>query len=247
MSLLNEVLSSRLLAGATVAVCAALLIPVLGMALFGSAHGEEGIPLPPPTTDLPKPSDNRSQVAVVAGGCFWGVQGVYQHVKGVQRVLSGYAGGEAATAHYDMIGSGRTGHAESVEIVFDPNQISYGEILRIFFSVVHDPTQLNRQGPDEGPQYRSAIFYVDPEQKKVAEAYIAQLNAAKKLKKAIVTKVDSLRKFHPAEDYHQDYLVLNARQPYIVYNDLPKIANLKRIMPEVWRDDPVTVASTRSR
>ena len=243
----NDPLSSRLLAVAALAVCAALLAPVFGRGFFGAARAEEGVPLPAPAIDLPRPAGDQPQVAVVAGGCFWGVQGVYQHVKGVQRALSGYAGGEAATAHYDMVGSGRTGHAESVEVVFDPRQISYGQILRIFFSVAHDPTQLDRQGPDVGSQYRSAIFYADPEQKRVAEAYIAQLAAAKKFTRPIVTRVDPLSKFYPAEDYHQDYLLLNPRQPYIVFNDLPKIENLKRIMPDVWRDDPVTVASTRSR
>jgi peptide-methionine (S)-S-oxide reductase len=184
---------------------------------------------------------------VLAGGCFWGVQAVYQHVKGVQNVMSGYAGGEANTAHYEQVGSGRTGHAEAVEITFDPKQISYGQILRIFFSVVHDPTQLDRQGPDAGPQYRSAIFTADPAQQKVAQAYIAQLDAARAFKKRIATRIETNKKFYPAEGYHQDYLLLHPREPYIVYNDLPKVENLRRLFGDVWRDAPVTVAAAKGR
>jgi peptide-methionine (S)-S-oxide reductase len=243
MSRSKDVHPLRIAAGVVLGIAAALLIPVLGASLLGSARAAEGIALPPPAIDGPAPADGRPQVAVVAGGCFWGVHGVYQHVKGVQRVRSGYAGGDAATARYDMVGTGRTGHAEAVEVVFDPRQISYGRILTVFFSVVHDPTQLNRQGPDTGPEYRSAIFPADAEQKKVAEAYIAQLAAARKFTRPIVTTVEPGRAFYPAEDYHQDYLLRNPRQPYIVINDQPKIEALKRIIPEVWRDDPVTLAA----
>jgi len=183
----------------------------------------------------------------LAGGCFWGVQGVYQHVKGVQKAVSGYAGGDAKTAHYEIVGSGMTGHAESVEVTYDPKQISYGEILRIFFSVVHDPTQLNRQGPDQGTQYRSAIFYADAEQQKIAQAYLAQLEKARAFDGKIVTRLEPLTKFYPAEGYHQDYLTLHPQAPYIVYNDLPKVENLKRVFSSEYRDAPVTVASMPKR
>ncbi len=180
---------------------------------------------------------------MLAGGCFWGVQGVFQHVKGVSQVLAGYAGGEKATAVYEMVGTGETGHAESVQIKFDPAQVSYGQILRIFFSVAHDPTELDRQGPDEGTQYRSAIFYADAEQRRIAEAYIAQLGKAGLFAAPIVTRVDALKGFYAAEGYHQDFLVRNPTYPYIVINDLPKVANLKRLFPDSWREQPVTVAA----
>jgi peptide-methionine (S)-S-oxide reductase len=185
------------------------------------------------------------QVAVLAGGCFWGVQGVYQHTKGVLKAVSGYSGGEAGTAHYEMVGSGRTGHAEAVEVTFDPSQISYGEILRIFFSVAHDPTQLDRQGPDWGPQYRSHIFTTSAEQKQVVDAYIAQLDGAKVYRKKIVTRVDPLKAFYPAEAYHQDYMTLHPDQPYILFNDLPKVSNLKRLFPASFRDKPVLLADLK--
>jgi peptide-methionine (S)-S-oxide reductase len=178
------------------------------------------------------------QTAVIAGGCFWGVQGVYQHVRGVQKVLSGYAGGTKATADYDAVSRGTTGHAESVEIRFDPKELSYGEILQIYFSVVHDPTQLNRQGPDTGPQYRSNIFYVDESQQRIAQAYIAQLAKAKVYRRAIVTRVDPLNGFYPAETYHQDFLLNNPTYPYIVIHDLPKIEQLKQVFPTRYRDSP---------
>jgi peptide-methionine (S)-S-oxide reductase len=199
----------------------------------------------PPAVDNPKAAGSL-QTAVLAGGCFWGVQGAFEHVRGVRKVLSGYAGGDKATAHYEVVGSGRTGHAESVQITFDPAEVSYGELLRIFFSVIHDPTQLNRQGPDSGTQYRSAIFYGDDSQKKVAETYIEQLNNAKAYRKPIVTRVDPLKGFYSAEDYHQDFLIHNPTYPYIVYNDLPKIENLKRVFPEYYRAQPVTVNSAVS-
>jgi peptide-methionine (S)-S-oxide reductase len=186
-----------------------------------------------------------SEVAVLAGGCFWGVQGVFQHVDGVTNAVSGYAGGELKTAHYEMVGSGRTGHAESVRVTFDPRKISYGRILQIYFSVAHDPTQLNRQGPDVGTQYRSAIFPADPEQARIAKAYIAQLNQARVFSAAIVTKIEPDREFYAAEDYHQDFLTRHPGHPYIVYNDLPKIANFKRLLPALYRPEAVLVSGTR--
>jgi len=195
----------------------------------------------PPNVSTAAPAGKKS-VAVLAGGCFWGMQGVFEHVKGVTDTEVGYSGGAKETAHYERIERGDTNHAESIQITFDPSKISYGQILRIFFSVAHDPTQLNRQGPDSGTQYRSGIFYANADQQRVAQAYIAQLDAAKIFGKRIVTKMEPLTKFYPAEDYHQDYLILHPHQPYIVYNDLPKIEALKRVIPEWWQDQPVTVA-----
>ncbi len=186
-----------------------------------------------------------SEVAVLAGGCFWGVQGVFQHVNGVTSAVSGYAGGDQKTAHYEMVGSGRTGHAESVRITFDPRKVSYGRILQIYFSVAHDPTQLNRQGPDVGTEYRSAIFPANPEHARIARAYIAQLDQARVFKAAIVTRIEPDREFYDAEDYHQDFLTRHPGHPYIVYNDLPKIEDLKRLFPEAYRADPVLVAAAR--
>ena len=187
-----------------------------------------------------------SEVAVIAGGCFWGVQGVFQHVNGVTNAVSGYAGGEKRTAQYEKVGSGSTGHAESVRITFDPRKISYGQILRIYFSVAHDPTQLNRQGPDVGTQYRSAIFPANAEQARIAKAYIAQLNQVRVYNAAIATKIEPDREFFPAEDYHQDFMTRHPSHPYIVYNDLPKIDDLKRLFPDAYRPDPVLVAAGRS-
>jgi len=189
-------------------------------------------PLPAPTVDASRPaSPGGLQTAVFAGGCFWGVEAVYRHVKGVRTAVSGYAGGDAKTADYHTVSSGETGHAEAVQVTFDPAQVTYGELLRIFFSVAHDPTQLNRQGPDVGTQYRSAIFYASDEQKRVAQAYIQQLSAAKAFSRPIVTQVVALPQFYPAEDYHQDYLAKHPNQPYIVFNDLPKLAALKEQFP----------------
>jgi len=205
-----------------------------------SAAAEEAVVIPAPVIDT-HPGPRASEVAVLAGGCFWGVQGVFQHVEGVTRAISGYAGGNADSANYQMVGQGTTGHAESVEITFDPSKISYGTILQIYFSVAHDPTQLNYQGPDIGPQYRSAIFPTNEEQARVAKAYIAQLDQAKVYGDTIVTTIESGHGFYPAEDYHQDYLTLNPTQPYIVINDLPKIRNLERIFPERYREEPVLV------
>ncbi len=205
-----------------------------------SAHA-----LPAPALDAPAGSGN-SAVVVLAGGCFWGVQGVFQHTKGVISAVSGYAGGDKRTAHYELVSTGTTGHAESVQVTYDPRQISYGRLLQIFFSVVHDPTELNRQGPDTGTQYRSAVFPVTAEQAQVAKAYISQLDQAHAFKKAIVTRIEPDRTFYPAEDYHQDYLTHNPTNPYIAINDLPKIEDLKRILPDVYRAAPVLVAGLRS-
>src|SRR5882672_5037666 len=204
--------------------------------------GEAAVVLPAPALDNAK-SASPVQTAVLAGGCFWGVQGVYQYTKGVKKVLSGYSGGYKSTADYEKVGTGRTGHAESVQIVFDPKEISYGEILRIYFSVAHDPTELDRQGPDVGTQYRSAIFYGDAEQQRIAQAYISQLDKAHAFARPIVTRVDPLKGFYPAEAYHQDFLAHNPTYPYIVINDLPKIANLKRLFPDRYREKPVLTAS----
>lgn len=226
-----------LLAGAALACAGAL---GLGAGLL-PARAEEGIAIPPPALD--EAAHGGTATAVLAGGCFWGVQGVFQHVDGVESAVSGYAGGEASTAKYRVVGSGRTGHAESVEITYDPAEISYGKLLQIYFSVAHDPTELNRQGPDTGTQYRSTIFPQDADQAKVAAAYIAQLDKAGVFSAPIATTVEPGRAFYPAEDYHQDYLTLNPTQPYIVYNDLPKIANLERLFPDLWRPDPVLVGA----
>jgi peptide-methionine (S)-S-oxide reductase len=180
---------------------------------------------------------------VLAGGCFWGVQGVYEHVRGVQKVVAGYAGGDRSTARYEAVSSGSTGHAESVQITFDPSQVTYGQLLQIAFSVVSDPTLLNRQGPDVGTQYRSAVFYADDAQKHVAEAYIAQLDTSHVFSKPIVTRVEPLKGFYPAEVYHQDYLVHNPSASYIVFNDLPKIENFRRTFPELYSGRPVLVSA----
>ena len=216
------------------------------MAAFaGPAGAEEGAyAIPPPAID--EASTATSETAVLAGGCFWGVQGVFQHVNGVKNAVSGYSGGEATTAQYETVSGGRTGHAEAVEITFDPRVVSYGQLLQIYFSVAHDPTQLDRQGPDRGTQYRSAIFYATPEQKKVAEAYVAQLDKAGSYGRPIVTRIDPLKAFYPAEGYHQDFLTLNPDYPYIVFNDLPKIANLKAMFPALYREKPALVSEAKS-
>jgi peptide-methionine (S)-S-oxide reductase len=210
----------------------------------GPGAAEPAAIIPAPTVDDAPARGSETEAAVLAGGCFWGVQGVFQHVKGVTSAISGYAGGDKATAHYEIVGSGTTGHAESVRIEFDRHQISYGRILQIYFSVAHDPTQLNRQGPDTGTQYRSAIFTEGADQAKIAKAYIAELNQARAFDAAIVTKVSQLNGFYPAEDYHQNYLTLNPSSPYIEFNDLPKIENLRRVFPDLYRADPVLVATS---
>ncbi|MGE0799480.1 MAG: peptide-methionine (S)-S-oxide reductase MsrA [Lautropia sp.] len=201
---------------------------------------EAAVVIPPPAQDIP-PDTRRLHRATLAGGCFWGVQGVYQHVKGVQRAVSGYSGGTAATAHYDAVSSGSTDHAESVEVTYDPSVVSYGALLQIFFSVVHDPTQLDRQGPDTGRQYRSEIFAHGPQQLEVAKAYIAQLDAARVYPAPIVTRLAPEPSFFPAERYHQDYMIENPHNPYIAINDLPKVEHLKRLFPDRYRSDPVLV------
>ena len=211
------------------------------MGLFAAARGEEAVQIPRPLVDNPKKA-GPLQTAVLAGGCFWGVQGVYQHVRGAREVLSGYAGGAASTAEYETVGTWRTGHAESVRIKFDPQQISFGELLQVYFSVAHDPTQLNRQGPDTGTQYRSAVFYLDEAQKKIAQAYVRQLDAAKVFGRPIVTKIDAYSGFYPAEDYHQDFLLNHPRNPYIVINDLPKLRHLEQLFPAIYRDPPITAS-----
>jgi peptide-methionine (S)-S-oxide reductase len=226
-------------------LCAAALsvLAITAFAATPSRATEDAVIIPAPSADV-QASDG-IQTAVIAGGCFWGVQGVFQHTAGVVNAVSGYAGGSKATADYQMVSTGATGHAESVEIKYDPRKISYGKILQIFFSVVHDPTQLNRQGPDSGTQYRSAIFTTSDEQNKVADAYIAQLNAAKVYKKPIVTKVGPLEGFYPAEAYHQDYLTLHPNQPYIAYNDIPKVENLKKVFADNYIEKPTLVSSAK--
>lgn len=212
-----------------------------GAALYGilpAGAQEAMVVVPAPALDERK-SDATTETAVLAGGCFWGVQAVYQHVKGVSRAVSGYAGGPKDKAVYDMVTSGRTGHAEAVEVTFDPRIVSYGQILQIFFSVAHNPTQLNRQGPDVGTQYRSALFFTDPAQRRIAEAYIAQLDQARIFPKKIVTQLNDATPFYAAETYHQDYATLNPTSPYIYHHDLPKIEGLKRLFPAAWRADPV--------
>jgi peptide-methionine (S)-S-oxide reductase len=202
---------------------------------------------PPPVVDAALASKGAAaQTAVLAGGCFWGVQGVYQHVRGVSNAVSGYAGGDKGAANYKAVTTGRTGHAESVAITYDPSQVTYGQLLQIFFSVVHDPTQLNRQGPDVGTHYRSAIFPRGAEQAQVAKAYIAQLNQARIFNAAIVTKIEADREFFAAEDYHQDYMIKNPTAAYIVMHDLPKVEDFKRLFPAIYRNDPVLVANARA-
>jgi len=219
------------------------LLQLLGAGAFlwqAPAHAaEEAVRIPPPKQDLP--ASQGLQKAVFAGGCFWGVQGVFQHVRGVQNAVSGYAGGAASSASYPLVGRGNTGHAEAVEVTYDPAQVSYGALLQIFFSVIHDPTQLNRQGPDTGPQYRSALFPANAAQRSVAQAYIAQLEAAHVYGKPIVTRLEDSQGFFPAESYHQDFLAENPRHPYIVFNDLPKLENLKRMFPQRYRAEPALV------
>ena len=215
-----------------------------------SFAAENAVVIPAPTDDAASTASAASaaaasatgtETAVVAGGCFWGVQGVFQHVKGVTSAVSGYAGGDEKTARYESVGSGSTGHAEAVRITYDPKQISYGRILQIYFSVAHNPTELNRQGPDRGTQYRSTVFAQSPEQARIAKAYIAQLDAAKTFGGPIATTIETQKAFFPAEGYHQDYLTRNPNQPYIVFNDLPKIENLKKVFPDRYRATPVLV------
>ena len=201
--------------------------------------------IPAPVAD--EAASGETETAVLAGGCFWGVQGVFQHVKGVRKAVSGYTGGSAENAVYETVGTGRTGHAESVEVTYDPSKVTYGQLMQVYFSVAHNPTELNYQGPDQGTQYRSTIFAENEEQKKLAESYIAQLDKAKVFPKPIVTTLETGKTFYPAEDYHQDFLTLNPTYPYIVYNDLPKIENLKSLFPKLYSEKPVLVlASSKS-
>jgi peptide-methionine (S)-S-oxide reductase len=208
---------------------------VIGTSMACSTATASSTTIPDPDLDAPLASAKGEQIAVLAGGCFWGVEAVFEHVKGVKDVRSGYAGGSAAAAQYEKVSTGTTGHAESVRVAYDPSQISYGQLLKVFFSVAHNPTELNRQGPDTGTQYRSAIFYSNEEQKRIAQAYIEQLNKAKVFPRPIVTQVGSLESFHEAEAYHQDYLAHHPDEPYIVINDIPKVENLRKQLPSLYK------------
>jgi peptide-methionine (S)-S-oxide reductase len=219
----------------------ALVIAILAFGTIAIAATRDGVAIPAPIVDEAA-SVAEKETAIFAGGCFWGVQGVFQRVEGVTNAVSGYAGGEKDTAIYELVGRGTTGHAESVKITFDPKKVSYGHLLQIYFSVAHDPTQLNRQGPDKGPRYRSTIFPTSDEQAHVARAYIDQLEEAKVYEAAIVTTIEPGKMFYPAESYHQDFLTNNPDYPYIAYVDMPKIANLKRLFPSDYRAEPVLVA-----
>jgi peptide-methionine (S)-S-oxide reductase len=231
-------------AASRLALLSVIALPLLaGGAFLSRTQAETPHVVPPPAMDETPASGAATEVAVLAGGCFWGVQGVFQHVDGVTSAVSGYTGGKADTAQYETVSSGGTGHAESVRITFDPHRISYGHILQIYFSVAHDPTELNRQGPDQGTQYRSTIFPMTAEQQSIAKAYIAQLNSANAFRAAIVTTIEPNRTFYPAEAYHQDYLTLHPDNPYIAYNDLPKIGELQKLFPDRYRDRPVLVAA----
>ncbi|HVY07216.1 MAG TPA: peptide-methionine (S)-S-oxide reductase MsrA [Burkholderiales bacterium] len=219
-----------------------LIVAAAWSVLTPRAKAEEARTIPAPVVDEAA-GKSTQEVAVLAGGCFWGVQGVFQHVAGVTSAVSGYAGGDEKTAKYRVVGSGSTGHAESVRVTYDPRKISYGKLLQIYFSVAHDPTELNRQGPDTGTQYRSTIFPANADQARIAKGYIDQLNKSKVFGAPIVTTIESDRKFYPAEDYHQDFLTLNPTYPYIVINDLPKVDALKRLFPEIYKSEPVLVAA----
>jgi peptide-methionine (S)-S-oxide reductase len=230
----------------TRSIILAALVFVAAAGQLSECAAESGTNIPAPPLDLLLTPDGKLQTAVLAGGCFWGVQAVFQHVKGVESAMSGYSGGEQATAHYETVSSGRTGHAESVKITFDPRVISYGQILRIFFAVAHDPTQRDRQGPDVGTQYRSAIFSGDESQLAVARSYISQLDQAHVFRQGIATRIEPLKAFYPAEGYHQDYLVRHPNSPYILYNDLPKLEALKRLFPDYYRAEPKLVAAQQA-
>ena len=211
----------------------AMFLTVLAGAV-GCRAGSEGVSVPAAVVDEAKATTPAKETAVIAGGCFWGIQAVFQHVKGVLTATSGYSGGSVKNPDYETVSGGLSGHAESVQIVYDPSQVTYGELLRVFFSVAHDPTELNRQGPDDGTQYRSVIFYGNADQKRIADAYIAQLTDAKVYRHKIVTEVVPLKAFYPAEAYHQNYATLHPNAPYIVYNDAPKVANLRKEFPEIY-------------
>jgi peptide-methionine (S)-S-oxide reductase len=220
-----------------------LALPLLGAIFMGLARADDARVIPAPAFD--EHSTASGETAVLAGGCFWGMQGVFEHVKGVTRVVSGYSGGAKDTAEYDTVSGGATGHAESAQITFDPRQVSYGQILRVYFSVAHDPTELNRQGPDEGTQYRSEIFFTSPAQESIARSYIVQLEKAHAFSSPVVTKVEAAKGFYPAEGYHQDYLIHHPESLYIQVNDLPKIEHLKKLYPQLYRDRPVMVTAAR--
>ena len=213
--------------------CSAIFFFICGYALAL----EDAILIPPPHY-TPPIVEKKLEKIILAGGCFWGMQGVYQHLKGVTQAISGYAGGSAETAHYETVSNGQTGHAEAVEVTYDPKKITLGDILQVFFSVAHDPTQINAQGPDEGTQYRSAIFINDKIQEKIAKDYIDQLNKMQIFKNKIATKIELGKIFYPAEDYHQDYLEHNPTKPYIVFNDLPKIKSLEKLFPQLYKATP---------
>ena len=235
---------ARMKIAKTLIVGALLCVPALALIGRLAQAAEPAVALPPPTLDATAPAGGGLENVVLAGGCFWGMQAVYEHTKGVTSAVSGYSGGSKETAHYEMVGTERTGHAESVSVTYDPRQISLGKILQIYFSVAHNPTELNYQGPDSGTSYRSAIFYANDEQKRVAAAYIEQLDKARAFDAPIVTKLEALKGFYPAEDYHQDFAVTRPSYPYIVFNDLPKVDNLKRMFPDYYRDTPVTVLAS---
>ena len=216
------------------ALLATAVIGALAACNFAGARSKP-IALPDPKLDAPKAAAKTDAVAVFAGGCFWGVEAVFEHVKGVKDAVSGYAGGKSGSAQYETVSTGDTGHAESVKVTYDPGKVSYGQLLKVYFSVAHDPTQLNRQSPDVGPQYRSEIFTTSAEQARIAKAYIAQLTAAKVFAAPIVTKVEPLPAFYPAEAHHQDYLRLHPNEPYIVFNDAPKLVHLKQMFPTLYK------------
>ncbi|MBB5446567.1 MULTISPECIES: peptide-methionine (S)-S-oxide reductase MsrA [unclassified Paraburkholderia] len=235
--------------GTSKRTCAAVLSLLLGAAALAlplaqrvAFAAESAVVIAPPALDEPIPASTaHAETAVFAGGCFWGVQGVFQHVRGVTRAVSGYSGGSRDTAQYETVSGGETGHAESVQVTFDPGKVTYGQLLQVYFSVVQDPTELNRQGPDSGTQYRSAIFPLNDAQRHVAQSYIAQLDKSHVFPAPIVTKTEPYKGFYPAESYHQNYLTLHPDSAYIVFNDMPKIANLKRLFPNLYRDKPVLV------
>jgi peptide-methionine (S)-S-oxide reductase len=237
-------MSSKTLRGSLVVLGLAL---VVGVTLRLASATDRAVALPDPQVDAPLAATPGEAKAVIAGGCFWGIQAVFQHVKGVSAAISGYAGGTAETADYEVVSSGRTGHAESVQITYDPSQISYGRLLKIFFSVAHDPTQLNRQGPDQGLQYRSVIFYSSDEQKRVAAAYVSQLGDARIFSQPIVTEIVSLRGFYQAEAYHQDYATLHPHDPYIAINDAPKVVHLQQQFPSLYLSTPTSARGPARR
>jgi len=228
---------------AAVAISLGLCAVALSLLQRPALSQEAAVSVPPPVIDEPATGGPHSETAVLAGGCFWGVQGVFQHVRGVTNVVSGYSGGARDTAQYETVSTGKTGHAESVQITYDPSQITYGRLLQIYFSVAHDPTEFNYQGPDHGTQYRSAIFPANDMQKHIAQSYIAQLDKSHVFEAPIVTRTDPLKAFYPAEDYHQNYLTLHPDSMYIAINDMPKIENLKRLFPNLYRDKPVLVST----